>query len=82
MKRFLASTALIAAVAAGALGVGATAAEAGAPGYTRQGLYGWPDQCAGIGYVGQQNHQWTSYYCETITATNWQAPGLYALWVI
>jgi hypothetical protein len=82
MKRFLASTALIATVAVGALGIGATAAEAGAPGYTRQGLYGWPDQCVGIGYVGQQNHQWTSYYCETITPTNWQAPGLYALWVI
>jgi len=79
MKRFVMRTALIATVALAVAGVG-SAAQAGAPGYTRQGLYGWPDQCAGIGYVGQQNHQWTSYYCETITATNWNSPGLYALW--
>jgi hypothetical protein len=81
MKRFVVRAALIATVVFSSVGLVAATAEAGAPGYTRQGLYGWPDQCAGIGYVGQQNHQWTSYYCETITATNWQAPGLYALWV-
>jgi hypothetical protein len=80
MKRLVIRTVLIASVVLSAVGLG-SAAQAGAPGYTRQGLYGWPDQCVGIGYVGQQNHQWTSYYCETITPTNWQAPGLYALWV-
>ncbi|MEV8517226.1 hypothetical protein [Dactylosporangium sp. NPDC051484] len=80
MKRFFVRAVLIVSVVLSAAGIGSVA-HAGAPGYTRQGLYGWPDQCAGTGYVGQQNHQWTSYYCETITATNWNAPGLYALWV-
>ncbi|WP_432989139.1 hypothetical protein [Dactylosporangium sp. CA-233914] len=81
MKRFVSRAALIATVALALVGVGSAAAQAGAPGYTQQGLYGWPDQCVGVGYAGAQNHQWTSYYCETISPAGWNGPGLYALWV-
>jgi hypothetical protein len=75
-------TALSLAVAGVAAAVGLAApAQAGAPGYVQQGTYGWPDQCQGIGYYGQQNHQWQQYYCETVVPTNWTAPGQYRLWV-
>ncbi|WP_433512335.1 hypothetical protein ACQP2T_52725 [Nonomuraea sp. CA-143628] len=59
----------------------ASPAQAEIPGYVKQGTYGWPDQCAGIGYDGQINHTWRQYYCETVIPTNWNAPGLYYLWV-
>ena len=62
--------------------VGVTApAQAGAPGYTRQGIYGWGDQCLGIGYYGQTQGRWTSYYCQTITPSGATGPGSYELWV-
>ncbi|HUR05940.1 MAG TPA: hypothetical protein VM347_25565 [Nonomuraea sp.] len=56
-------------------------AQADVPGYVKQGTYGWPDQCLGIGYDGQTNNTWRYYYCETVIPTNWNAPGLYYLWV-
>ena len=57
-----------------------TAAQA-AGGYQLQGRYGHSDQCAGIGYYGQQNHQWAQYYCNTVTPAGATGPGLYELWV-
>lgn len=80
MKRLVVGLALTAAVAVGAVGLGSSA-QAGAPGYTRQGLYGWGDQCLGVGYYGQQNHRWSTYYCATITPSGATGPGLYELWV-
>ena len=77
MKRLL----VLAAATAVALIAFGSPAQAGAPGYTKQGTYGHGDQCLGIGSYGQTNHQWTSYYCETITPATWSAPGLYELWV-
>ena len=53
-----------------------TAAHA-ANGYRLQGRYGHADQCAGIGYHGQQNHQWTQYYCNTVAPARPPRPGRY-----
>ncbi|NRQ38054.1 hypothetical protein HII36_40430 [Nonomuraea sp. NN258] len=80
MKRPLAALTLTAATLATALSLG-SAAHAEVPGYVKQGSYGWPDQCLSIGYQGKINHNWSNYYCETITPTNWMAPGMYYLWV-
>jgi hypothetical protein len=80
MKRLAATLALTAATVVAAVGL-ATPAQAGAPGYVRQGLYGWGDQCLGVGYYGYTNHQWNAYYCETISPSGATGPGLYALWV-
>lgn len=67
---------------AGALvGLGASSAQA-YPGWQYAGAYGWPDQCAGNGYVGVQNGSWVRYFCETIIAANpASGPGYYKLWV-
>jgi len=80
MKRFLVGLALSAAVVVGSAGIG-TAAQASALAYHKQGLYGRGDQCLGVGYYGQQQGQWTSYYCVTITPAGATGPGLYELWV-
>jgi hypothetical protein len=56
-------------------------AQAGLPGYVKYGSYGWNEQCLNIGYTGQANHTWHYYYCETVGASTWDAPGLYNLWV-
>jgi hypothetical protein len=80
MKRLMTTLALTTAAVAAATAL-ATPAQAGAPGYTRQGTYGWGDQCLGVGYYGQQNHSWTYYYCETVVPSSWSGPGRYDLWV-
>jgi hypothetical protein len=80
MKRLATGLALTAATVVAVFGL-ASPAQAGVPGYTRQGLYGWGDQCLGVGYYGQTNHSWTNYYCATITPSSWNGPGLYELWV-
>ncbi|WP_188191308.1 hypothetical protein [Nonomuraea sp. SYSU D8015] len=79
-SRILAALALAAATLVTAFSLGSPA-QAAAPGYVKQGSYGWPDQCLGVGHQGQVNHTWSSYYCETVIPTNWNAPGLYHLWV-
>lgn len=71
----------IALVAAAAGAIVAVPAAAQASGYTLQGRYGHADQCAGIGYYGKQNHQWSQYYCNTVTPAGATGPGLYELWV-
>jgi hypothetical protein len=80
MKRPIATLALIIAGAAGSLGI-ATAAQASALTYHKQGIYGWGDQCHSIGYHGKQQGQWSSYYCVTVTPSGATGPGLYELWV-
>jgi len=80
MKRFLAGLALTSAVVAGAVGAG-SAASASALAYHKQGIYGWGDQCLGIGYYGKQQGQWTDYYCVTVTPSGATGPGTYELWV-
>lgn len=80
MKRLLCGLALTAAVVVGSAGLG-TAAQASALAYHKQGLYGWGDQCLGVGYSGKQQGLWTSYYCVTDTPSGATGPGLYELWV-
>jgi hypothetical protein len=78
MKRRLAAVITIGLLT---IGLGAAPAHAGAPGYVKQGSYGWGDQCLGIGYYGQTNHSWQAYYCETVMPSGATGPGLYTLWV-
>lgn len=80
MKRTVATLTLTAAALVAAFGLGSPA-QAEAPGYVKHSTYGWPDHCQGVGYQGQNNHTWSAYYCETVIPTNWNAPGLYYLWV-
>ncbi|MEU4231012.1 hypothetical protein AB0F17_42545 [Nonomuraea sp. NPDC026600] len=79
-SRMLAALTLTAATLVAAVSL-SSPAQAEIPGYVKQGTYGWPDQCNGIGYSGQTNQTWRFYYCETVIPTNWNAPGLYYLWV-
>ncbi|MFI7703900.1 hypothetical protein [Nonomuraea sp. NPDC049480] len=79
-SRTLAALTLTAAALVTASSFGSPA-HAEVPGYVKQGTYGWPDQCLGVGHQGQTNHSWRLYYCETVIPTNWSAPGLYYLWV-
>jgi hypothetical protein len=80
MKRIVTGLALTATAIVAAASL-ASPAQAGLPGYVRQGLYGWGDQCLGIGYYGQSNHSWTYYYCNTVVPSSWDGPGSYELWV-
>ncbi|MEU7863190.1 hypothetical protein [Nonomuraea sp. NPDC049141] len=80
MKRILAALTMAAATLVATISL-SSPAQAEIPGYVKQGTYGWPDQCNGIGYYGQTNGTWRFYYCETVIPTNWNAPGLYYLWV-
>jgi hypothetical protein len=80
MKRSAAALALIIAASVGSLGIG-TAAQASAQAYHKQGIYGWGDQCLGVGYYGKQQGQWTNYYCVTVVPSGATGPGRYELWV-
>jgi hypothetical protein len=79
-SRLVATLALTATAVVTALSIG-SAAQAGLPGYVKQGSYNWGDQCQSIGYAGQANHTWQYYYCETVSPSSWDGPGLYNLWV-
>ena len=69
------------------LGVAALAAVTAAPAHASTNAYvlyktfSWPDACSSAGYAGEQNHQWTSYYCDTISPATWDAGGIYDLYV-
>jgi hypothetical protein len=80
MTRLATRIALIIVAIAAAIGI--AAAPANATGYVKQGSYGWGDQYLGVGYYGVQNHQWQSYYCETVQPSGATGPGLYYLWVL
>ncbi|WP_329101291.1 hypothetical protein OG792_20655 [Micromonospora sp. NBC_01699] len=80
MKPVINGLALTAAAVMAAIGL-ASPAQANAPGYVKQGVYGWADQCAGVGYTGQANQLWSNYYCTTIIPSRWSGPGHYELWV-
>ncbi|NUO57989.1 MAG: hypothetical protein HOV78_15070 [Hamadaea sp.] len=81
MRTSFARAAAVAALSASLIFAAATAAVAGT--WTQAGLYGWPDQCSYYGQAGVTNHQWTQWYCETVTPANMALghPGTYRLWV-
>ena len=81
-SRFVTALSLTAAALVAAVGMSAPAQADGPPGYTRQGVYTWPDYCSGVGYQGVTNHSWRAYYCETVIPTNYNGPGVYYLWVL
>jgi hypothetical protein len=78
-KRLLTTLALGAVTAVATLGLAAPAKADN--GYHKQGLYGWPDQCSGIGSYGVSQGTWHYWYCITDSHASWDAPGLYELWV-
>jgi hypothetical protein len=78
-SRLLATLALTVTAAVAAVGL-SSPAQAEVPGYVKVGAYGWPEQCANIGYTGVVNHTWSVYYCETVSPASWDGPGLYYLW--
>jgi hypothetical protein len=80
MKRLLIGLTLTTAAVLGTAAVGTTA-QASALAYHKQGIYGWGDQCLGVGYYGKQQGQWSNYYCVTVTPSGATGPGLYELWV-
>ena len=80
MKKRLLALSVIA-VALTTLGLAAPAQAAQFPGYVEQGAYNWNEQCQDIGYNGAQNHTWKYYYCDAISPSSWDGPGLYILYV-
>jgi hypothetical protein len=81
-KRLLASLALTAASVVTALTLGSPAAQAtGYPGYVKYGTYNWREQCNNISYEGLAAHRWQFSYCDEISPSTANTPGLYFLWV-
>jgi hypothetical protein len=82
MKSRLAAAVVLAATGVVAAVSVASSAQASASGYVKYASYGWNEQCLNIGYTGQLNHAWSSYYCQTISPSGATGPGLYNLYVL
>ncbi|WP_027346048.1 hypothetical protein [Hamadaea tsunoensis] len=80
MMKKIVRAAAVAVLAGTLLTAHATAAQAA---YRLAGNYGWPDQCSYYGQAGVANHNWTQWYCQTVTPANMALgyPGNYNLWV-
>lgn len=84
MRRFSVALGLALACSCAAVGLGAPAQAAATPltgGYVLYKSYGWGDECSSAGYAGEQAGQWVSYYCDTVSPSGVDGPGLYDLYV-
>jgi hypothetical protein len=81
-KRLLASFALTASALVTTVALGTASAQAvGYPGYVKYGAYNWREQCNEISNSGLAQHKWRFSYCDEVSPSNANTPGLYFLWV-